>query len=673
MIATGFCVLLIGVVAFPQETVPEITLEPGELFFRLDGTPSFLPGTNPTGFMSAHFDTLLGFAGGSDRIVRIHITNGRRPDRETTPGEVDEAWAVFWDSVFETAAQNGLNVLPVFDVWADWNMDNTGSQSWANNPYNTVNGGPAADPVELLGDTEARELWLEWLETLIVRWQDRPNILGWEVFSELNLISGATETAAVDFVASAAAVVRGVDMSNRPITASLAGVNDWPTLSSSSAMDFIQIHPYAENVPFEGNLDQLILTTVRGRLAQYDKPVFIGESGLDSRAPVDPLRTPVETLTLSTRAPVGINQAIWASAVSGAMNGRMLWFEDGYDLYHQNVDGSPLDLRTGYKDASQPVARFVEGVDYSGFEPVDLTVSNDITGAALGNDDIVLGWVRDIQSTAPEWPSRFVNDQTVTVTTTAPSDQLQVTFYDTGSGEPVQSVDANQQDGQVLVALPSFEGSIAFQIQAGSSTLNFPALIRGGGSSSQVVIGAGDTALSVDLSFYAPDGALIESQSTTVSPNGVSSIDFQGNDLELGSLTLTVEPSDAHVLATEIISLLGVPPLGVPPSPLCSSPEFLMVESGDSRTAGAFSNPSGADMATCSWEVFSEEGVSAGLGSFEVSPQGQVQFFPGDQATLPEDFLGSFKASCDVPVHVFSLFQRSDGSLTSNAAGCGEQ
>ena len=506
-----------------------------------------------------------------------------------------------------------------------------------------------------------------------VRWQDRPNILGWEIFSELNLISGASETAAVDFVTSAAAVVRAVDARNRPITASLAGVNDWSALSSSSAMDFIQIHPYAENFPWQGNLDALILTTVRDRLALYDKPVFIGESGLDSRAPVDLLREPVETLTLSDRAPVGINQAIWASAVSGAMNGRMLWFEDGYDVYHQNVDGSPLDLQTGYKDASQPLVRFVQGVDYSGFEPVELVVSSEVIGAALGNDDIVLGWVRDVQSAAPEWPSRLVNDQTVAVTTTAPSDELEVTFYDTTSGEPVESMDANQEEGQVLVTLPSFEGSIAFQIQAGSTTLNFPALIRGGGSSSQVVIGAGDTALSVDLSFYAPDGTLIEAQSTTVSPNGVSSIDFQGDELELGSLTLTVEPSDAHVLATEIISLLGVPPLGVPPSPLCTSPEFLMVESADSLTAGAFSNPSAADMATCSWEVFSEEGVSSGGGSFEISPQGQVQFFPGDQATLPEGFLGSFKATCDTPVHVFSLFQRSDASLTSNAAGCGEQ
>ena len=166
VIATAFCVLLAGIVAFPQETVPEITLEPGELFFRLDGTPSFVTGTNPTGFMPAHFDTLLGFAGQSDRIVRIHIISGRAPSQNTEPGEVDEAWASFWEAVFDTAEQNGLNVLPVFGVWAQWNNEDQNLQSWDINPYNLANGGPAANPAELLGDTEARRLWLQWLETL---------------------------------------------------------------------------------------------------------------------------------------------------------------------------------------------------------------------------------------------------------------------------------------------------------------------------------------------------------------------------------------------------------------------------------------------------------------------------------------------------------------------------
>ena len=110
---------------------------------------------------------------------------------------------------------------------------------------------------------------------------------------------------------------------------------------------------------------------------------------------------------------------------------------------------------------------------------------------------------------------------------------------------------------------------------------NFPTLIRGGGSSSQVVVGAGDTALSINTSFNAPDGSLIETQSIAVPPNGTSSIDFEGGDLEFGSLGFAVEPPDGHLISTEIISLAGAPPLGVPPSPLCSAPDVRTGQEGN--------------------------------------------------------------------------------------------
>src|SRR5438046_2216014 len=89
------CVLSAGATTLAQTSLPNITLQRGEFYFRLDGKPSFLLGTNPTGWMPGQFQTLLGWAGQSERIVRIHLTNGRVP--RSRPGEVDEDWAIFWD------------------------------------------------------------------------------------------------------------------------------------------------------------------------------------------------------------------------------------------------------------------------------------------------------------------------------------------------------------------------------------------------------------------------------------------------------------------------------------------------------------------------------------------------------------------------------------------------
>ena len=614
-IALAVCAILASGGVFSQTTVPDITLAPGEFFFRLDGTPSLLLGTNPSGWMLAQFDTLLGWAGRNERIVRIHLTNGRVPARDTTPGEVDEDWAAFWDAVLTTAEQNGLQVLPVFEVWADWNESNTGTQSWGNNPYNVANGGPAANPLELLQDTEARQLWLQWLQILVIRWEGRPNILGWEVFSELNLITGASEAAAVGFVESAAAVIRGADTRDRPVTSSLAGINDWPALSQSDAMDFIQIHPYAENPPSSGNLDALILTTVRQRLTQYGKPVFIGECGLDSRPPVDPVRDPQETLTMSSQAPVGINHAIWASVVSGAMNGRMLWFEDGYDQYHQTLDGDPLDLRTSYQDASAAVARFLQGVDFSGFSPIDLVVSDDITGSAIGNDDMVLGWVRDIESAAPEWPARSLDRQTITVAAPA---QSRVTFYDTGSGETVQSVYASQEPGgSVSFALPSFEGSIAFKISAATS---YSVTDLGGtslssqGASANTIVGY----------------ARVRPDTGATTPSGVAIFGF----------------TQDGVLVAEA---------GVPASLLVISGRIFAEVGAAVSTGLAMANPNGQD-AAISFYFTDTAGTDFGHGNFNLGANQQTaKFLNQDPFNSGSPVLGTFTFTSSVPVTVIAL------------------
>ena len=156
--------------------MPEITLHKGEFFFRVNGRPSFLLGHNLSVASEEELRVLLAqIAQSGERIVRIQITSSRRP-RGTR--EVDEAWALWWDHVFDLAAQNGLYVLPVFSQWGDWNDGgNDGTplvwHYWEQNPFNAALGGPADSPVELLRNTQTRQLWLEWLRKLVTRWQGR--------------------------------------------------------------------------------------------------------------------------------------------------------------------------------------------------------------------------------------------------------------------------------------------------------------------------------------------------------------------------------------------------------------------------------------------------------------------------------------------------------------------
>jgi len=128
--------------------------------------------------------------------MRIHFTYF--PPGEKA-GEVDAGMLQAWDTILDAAERQGLAVLPVLGVWADWN-DGSHQETWHrwdSNPFNVAQGGPAKRPEELFDDTLCRRLWLKRLETFVRHWSLRPAIVGWEIFSKLDLVTGATEERAV--------------------------------------------------------------------------------------------------------------------------------------------------------------------------------------------------------------------------------------------------------------------------------------------------------------------------------------------------------------------------------------------------------------------------------------------------------------------------------------------
>ena len=437
-------------IVFAQSQVgPRFELRQGETYFRIDGKQAFVLGRNPVGMNpKAYVEHFHHAAIAGERFVRIHFTY--LPPGEK-PGEVDAGMLQSWDAILDAAEKEGLTVLPVLGVWADWN-DGSNKETWHawdKNPYNAANGGPAEHPEALLDDTRCRKLWLNRLELLVRRWAHRRAIVGWEIFSELDLVTGATEKRAVAFTESAASVIRSADPWKRPISASQAGIGEWPLLLKSKALDFIEIHPYADGA-FGGELDDLILSTVRARLARYGKPVLIGESGLNSGPPHN-------TLDTAPRAEIGIRHAIWAAVVSGAMNGRALWWQDGYDQFEN------ADICRHYEQIAVTAAAFVRDMDFAGFVPVPCHSSQGVKGAVLGSERVRVAWFRDSMCSPPNWLERPVSGQTVTMD--APGDSWQVEFYDPTTGKLLSKLRLAVHEGHLQTVLPEFTGSIAIKLK----------------------------------------------------------------------------------------------------------------------------------------------------------------------------------------------------------------
>ena len=193
----------------------QITLHSGDFYFSIDGTQRFVLSRNLAAYIPQDYNLLLGWCvKGGTRIVRLAVDNRAMGGLGyTNSGAVNEEWFANWELVFEAAEAQGIYVIPVFDSWVNWNEGN----DWHFNPLNVANGGPAATSAELFkADSATRTLWLLWLQNVITRWQTHPNILAWEIFSEISLTQGVTEISGVEFIEQAAAIIRAADSSQRP-------------------------------------------------------------------------------------------------------------------------------------------------------------------------------------------------------------------------------------------------------------------------------------------------------------------------------------------------------------------------------------------------------------------------------------------------------------------------
>jgi hypothetical protein len=449
-------------IAIPTQTAtpttipfPALTLKPGDSYFSLDGQPQFIFSRNVSAFFYEDFGTWMDWAQYSgDRVLRVglndHLLGGYG---YTNTGELNEQWAQTWDEFLTQAETHGLYILPVFTGWGEWNT----TASWPNNPFNPANGGPAKNRIDIFQEgSPAQALYLQWVAKVVTRMQGHKNILAWEVLDEGNLISGISEQEGISFTEAMAKVIHAADSNHQPITAALADVGNWPNYYKTDAIDLIQVHPY----PPSANLDRIIIDEVHRELAAYNKPVLIGESGLNADSPNN----------YPSNAEVGVLHAIWADVVSGAANGRALYWEDAYGIFFKELRSVWVNK---YADAELPAARFTGGVDFTGFKPLNVQYQSGtkIWGAAVGNNSMVLGWFRDAGSESPDWnllPG--IQGQTAPILVPGSAQKWQVDFYDTKTGYALPgSAMLTRQGNYVTVALPEFTDDIAFKLYVNST------------------------------------------------------------------------------------------------------------------------------------------------------------------------------------------------------------
>jgi hypothetical protein len=436
---------------------PTVTLGAAQQYFMRSGVAQPILMRNIAANSAAEAVQLLDVAkNGGTRLVRFQLTQGFGYTTLgiTSKGDVVESVASDWDKVIDAAADRGIAIIPVFAIWGDWN-DGTpdyGWSHWSANPLNQANGGPAAQPSELLSNTTAQQRWLGWLSKLVTRWQARANIAAWETFSEIDLLTGSTEATAVAFAETAASTVRALDTYKRPLMMSTSDLNEWTNLWASNGNDIVQLHPYGNN------LDDLILQHVKTRLAA-GKPVLIGESGLDAANPDG-----TTIISTNANAKVGLRHAVWAGLVSGALDARAFYWEDGYAVFFPQTG---MSLVNQYATVESTAVTFLGTTEFTGLSPAAVTNPATLFGAALAGSNLVVAWFRDASCIAPWNCTASVASASVSITLPAAvaDGNWSVTLYDPVSGTSQSPVPATVSGATLNFTLPAFTDSIVLRAQ----------------------------------------------------------------------------------------------------------------------------------------------------------------------------------------------------------------
>ncbi len=209
------------------------------------------------------------------------------------------------------------------------------------------------------------------------------------------------------------------------------------------------MHPYPPLA-----LDRFEVEVVREYLKKYNKPVLVGESGFAG----DPDKYPEGNMT-------GDRHAVWAGVVSGAMNGRALYWEDSFGMYYPKLGVSWVEK---FKTLELPASEFVKGVDFMGFKPLKAEMTKGIWGAAVGSESCIIGWFRDAGCEPPDYKLKdAISGQSVTITVPGGAEVWQVRFYNTEDGVTELGVRNIVREGdKITIPLPVFKDDIAFKAYA---------------------------------------------------------------------------------------------------------------------------------------------------------------------------------------------------------------
>jgi len=355
-------------------------------------------------------------------------------------------------------------------------------QEWDDSPYNKdndyaeANGGFISDPKDFFSNPEAIKLSNRRNRYVAARWGAQTNIFAFELWSEVNLISGFQEIydngKAIEWHVNAARNLKRLDTGKHIIATHFCG-------DYANNLRFRRFYdlPEIEHVVGDAYRDPKVhfldlLDTHARELTQFKRPILITEYG----------GTPSGSDKQNVIA--DIHAGLWGSFFMKQAGTPFLWWHDFvhinklYDHYHGLAkfiaDIDPREKSLIFKPLS--FDRFVirpsdiEGMD--GHPPALLPsdIFSQVNGLAAGTTEDVCGWIyfRDKVHVYPAYIDQAdtVQDLKMRLPWQLTPGKYIIEFFDTISGDKIFNQKLTVSgDGTDVVSIPPFNVDIAFKLR----------------------------------------------------------------------------------------------------------------------------------------------------------------------------------------------------------------
>lgn len=427
-------------------------------YFELsDGRPYVPIGLNivgPPGDLEGMDRWFEKLAKNHGNYVRVWLSTPFFDVEHEKSGRFDEEKARRIDKMLEMAARRGIRVKMCLEHFRHLGE---GRQTWAGKPLHLQqNGGPARSTADFFDSPACRDHYKKKLDWYARRYPDNPTVFAWELWNEMNCITGG------DWAAWTEVMLPELHRrfpKNLAVQSLGSYDGDWAQpayrrLCGIAANDFLQVHRYldlgAKLDVCRGPMDVLAADAVGELLAlKISKPVLLAESGA-----VEPRHSGPFKLYAKDKAGTILHDVLFAPFFAGAAGPGHCWHWDVY------VDRNDLWWHFGRFAAA------IEGIDPAAERFAPRRVEHPrLRVYVLAGSSVVVAWCRDKENTwktelAEERATQPIRGATVALDLPAGWTRATASVYDPWAG---RWSDAKLNGRQV--ALPEFSRSIVVRLR----------------------------------------------------------------------------------------------------------------------------------------------------------------------------------------------------------------